>query len=137
MTTQDDFTTFWKAYPRRLTTPRITGKRKARDKCKYLVRASVVTWGELIAGAKAYAKCDNVLAGYVKLPMTWLNDDGWDYEYDSLPDEGSHDWQRNRCHDAGTGRFGLDNFDKYYRSRISPTIQAEFPQLYFKLRAVK
>lgn len=137
MTTQDDFTTFWLAFPRRLTTPRITGKRKAREKCEALVRASKVTWDELIAGAGAYAHCDNVLAGYVKLPMTWLNDDGWDYEYDSLPDKGSQEWQRGRCQDALSGPYGLENFNKHHRSRISKPIRAEYPDLYPKLRAVE
>lgn len=130
MTTQDPFTMFWLAFPRRLTTPRITGKRKAMDKCKALVRASVVTWDELIVGARAYAKCDNVSAGYIKLPMTWLNDDGWDYEYDSLPEEGTDEWCRKRCEDALVGPFRLEQFNKHDRTLIAAHIRSEYPQLY-------
>lgn len=137
MTTQDDFTAFWKAFPRRLTTPRITGKRKAREKCEALVRASGVTWNELIAGAKAYAHCDNVAAGYIKLPMTWLNNDGWEDEYDRPPEKDSPEWWRARCRDAFKGPYNLQIFSRHFSRSVPLEIRKEFPDLFEPLRVVE
>lgn len=132
MTTQDDysFDTVWPGFPRRQTTPRITGKRKFREKCEALVKAGIVTWKELTIGVEQYARCDNVQAGYIKLPETWINNYGWEDEYDSIPDEGSDEWQRGRCRDALSGPYALQNFNRHYRNTISKAIRAEYPDLF-------
>ena len=130
------FDDFWQAYPRRVTTPRIAGKPKAQEKCEALVKAGTVTWEELVAGAKQYADCDNVMAGYIKLPMTWLNGDGWGDEYDRPAERETPEWWRERCVEATEyEKSSMDRFNNYYRRDVPTEIRAEFPEL-FKLRAV-
>lgn len=83
-----DFATFWAAYPRRNTTPTIMGKAKCLHKATALVKSGV-TWEELIEGAKLYEQSDSVADGYVQMPMTWLNNGGWEYEYEIPVSEGA------------------------------------------------
>ncbi len=139
MTTQDDcsFDTVWPAFPRRTTTPRITGKREFREKCEALVKAGIVTWKELTIGAEQYARCDNVRAGYIKLPVTWINNYCWEDEYDRPPEDGTPEWCRARCDDALLGPFRLDWFNKNIRNQIPAAIRTEYPDLYPILRAVE
>ena len=77
----DPFDTFWSLYPRRKESPVIEGKKKAREKLDAAIKSGV-TWHEVIEGVKAYALCDRVRLGYVKMPVTWINNDCWEDEYE-------------------------------------------------------
>lgn len=74
---KDQFQRFWDEYPRRKTTPRISGKYNCSLKWIKLLNESDVLTEDIINGVKAYAKSDTVKDGYVKLPMTYLNGRFW------------------------------------------------------------
>ena len=80
----DRFDEFWEAYPRRDKTPRITGRKKAREKLLKIVGDGEAAWDEIITGTRLYAQCDNVASGYVCIPMTWINQARWEDEYEPV-----------------------------------------------------
>lgn len=63
---------FWQAYPRK------TEKLAAMKKLANLRKSGIVTFADLIAGAKRYAAAtSNTEPKYVKQPTTWLNAGCW------------------------------------------------------------
>ena len=131
MTTQDDFTTFWKTYPESSRNGK-PAARKAYDKCRK--RLSAVEILERLQVWEAtrqdwYTPC---------WPQKFLNQYIDDVEGVELaPEQGSPEWCRARCDEALLGPFRLEWFNKYNRDHIPPEIRAEYPDLYPKLRAVK
>ena len=76
------FDEFWTLYPRRKESPVIEGKKKAREKLEARIKKGEITWPQIIEGVKAYAVCDRVRLGWVKMPVTWINNDCWEDEYE-------------------------------------------------------
>lgn len=109
----DRFDEFWEAYPRRDKTPRITGRKKAREKLLKIVMDGEATWDEIIAGARSYAHCDNVQDGFICMPATWIYNARWEDEYDPPAKHWSErpveTWSENEWRDA------LGDVDNGYR----------------------
>ena len=74
---------FWKPFPRRKTTPTIQGSKSAiRKKLEKAVSSGETTWEDIKVSVEAYAKSDKVAQGFVQMPETWVNKEGWNYEYE-------------------------------------------------------
>lgn len=75
-------THFWQVFPRRKTTPTIQGsKSKIRKKLEDAIKQGETTWEQIKESLENYAKSDKVQKGYIQMPMTWVNAEGWNYEY--------------------------------------------------------
>lgn len=73
-----DFQTFWTEFPkqRRVNKP---GALKAWNKAIKTTEPEVI-----MAGLRAYAKCDDVLNGFACMPTTWLNQERWEATYEAV-----------------------------------------------------
>ncbi len=131
MTTQDDFTTFWKAYPEGSRNGKPAAK-KAYIKCRKRLSAAEILQRLQIWEATRqdwYTPC---------WPQKFLNqyiDDVEDVEM--APETYTPEWWRNCCRDAETGRAARTRFNQVFRHDVPNEIRAEYPDLYPKLRAVE
>ena len=76
-------TYFWIPYPRRKSTPTIQGNKTAIEKkLTEAVKAGKTTWEDIKISVEKYAKSDKVDQGFVQMPETWVNKEGWNYEYE-------------------------------------------------------
>lgn len=76
-------THFWLPFPRRKSTPTIQGNKTVIEKKLYeAIAAGKTSWEEIKVSVEAYAKSDKVRDGYIQMPMTWVNAEGWNYEYE-------------------------------------------------------
>lgn len=121
-----NFNLFWKTYPRRKETPNITGKKACQGKLETILASGEASLEEIVSGAEAYARSDNVKDGFVRLPMTWLNQAGWQDEQ-SIPakpkpvDEWAlEDWRKRL---GPVGGFGA----KHYRNNWYLLARGNFP----------
>ncbi len=129
MTTQDDFTTFWKAYPEGSRNGKPAAK-NAYMKCrKRLSAMEILQRLEVWETTRQdwYTPC---------WPQKFLNQYIDDVEgIEPRPVEGSPEWWRNRCEEALDSQFMRLQFNRHHRYNCPLTIRAEYPAL-FKLRAV-
>jgi len=76
-------THFWSVYPRRKSTPTIQGSKTAiRKKLEKAVASGETTWEDIKASVEFYAKSDKVAQNFIQMPETWVNKEGWNYEYE-------------------------------------------------------
>ena len=74
---------FWAVFPRRKTTPTIQGSKTAIEKkLTEAIKVGKTTWEDIKSSVENYAKSDKVKDGYIQMPMTWVNAEGWNYEYE-------------------------------------------------------
>lgn len=100
MTTEDDFNSFWRAYPRRIS------KGAARDAFAKAIRKATLETMLAAIGEYIAHKPDRI---DFKHPATWLNQECWDDEWASVPRETN---QKRTFVDAArdrlNGRRGID-----------------------------
>lgn len=88
----DLFDAFWQAYPQKGR----TGKKSAQDKFRNAIKSGVDPQRMIIA-ATAYCRSENVLRGYAKNCITWLNQGCWDDETQLAPQNETSDfWVGNK-----------------------------------------
>jgi len=75
---QKDFISFWDIYPKK------SGKIACENKFKALVKSGIIPLS-IIEGAKKYTGFKTVRDGYIKNPLTWLNQGCWEDE--DLPNQ--------------------------------------------------
>ncbi len=131
MTTQDDFITFWKAYPECSRNGK-PAARKAYDKCRKRLSAAEILQRLRVWEATRqdwYTPC---------WPQKFLNQYIEDVEGVELaPLEDTPEWWRARCRDAFAGPYALQIFSTHFSRNVPLEIRAEYPDLYPKLRAVE
>lgn len=85
---------FWAVYPRRDTTPRIQGNKKVLErKLLKAIKDGETTWEEIKTSLENYALSDKVRKGFIQMPATWVNAQGWTYEYDTPETDTQAAWK--------------------------------------------
>jgi len=159
----DSFDEFWDAYPRRDDTPRISGKKKAREKLLQIVADGEATWDDIITGARLYAHCGKVTGKssptgikYICMPSTWINGARWEDEYEAAPipfeqkapsEYTLDDWRRRLGdvnHPFRRENFSAEKWSDYLGPRpphpdsiVPPVIQDEYRKWWPGLRVVE
>lgn len=158
----DRFDEFWEYYPRRDDTPRIGGKKQARQRLLKIVGDGEATWDEIVSGVRLYAQCDKVTGKssptgikYICMPKTWIGQARWEDEYEpapipfeqKTPDEYTdEDWRTllgEVNHPFRLKNFSVENWSPYLGPRpphpdsiVPITIQDEYRRWWPDLRVV-
>ena len=100
MTTADDFETFWKAYPRRIS--------KGAARTAFAKAIKKVSLDTMLSAIQTYIRHKPERIDY-KHPSTWLNQECWDDEWQSVPaqvQQGRGVSMANLASDLSGGRYG-------------------------------
>jgi len=112
MTHEDDFNLFWRTYPRRIS------KGAARDAFTKAIRKTTLDTMLHAIGDYIRFKPDRI---DFKHPATWLNQECWDDEWQSVPKEVTN--RKRTFADVARDRFNERNGG----ARIDADAQRQFP----------
>lgn len=121
MTLEDQFNTFWRTYPRRIS------KGTARTAFAKAIRKT--TLETILAAIEDYKRFKPERIDY-KHPATWLNGECWDDEWQTVPQEVTN--RRRNFVDAAMDRINGSEgvfVDRRALERISPEQQRPGPDI--------